>query len=162
MVITLNGPINSGKSTIAKLIATNIPNTAIVEVDIIREFLSVEGSPGWEICFRASVGLVAGFVKEGVNVVFIYHISKKDFEYIHGELEKYNVDTYAFTLKPTLESLTKDRGSRPLNEYLLNKVQRTYDSEEYRGDYGKVIDNTNQTPEETLAIILNHIKRTDS
>jgi AAA+ ATPase superfamily predicted ATPase len=155
MIIVLNGPINSGKSTVAKLLAKKIPKTAVVEVDVIREFLVMEGSEGWEISFRAAIELVEGFVREGVSVILVYHITKSDFENIEKRFS--NVPVFGFTLKPTKETLLQNRGDRPLNEYLVSKIENTYDSEEYLGDYGVVIDNTNQTSEETVDFILKSI-----
>lgn len=40
MIIFLNGSKNSGKSTVAKILQDKLPNTAHVEVDNLRDFIS--------------------------------------------------------------------------------------------------------------------------
>jgi len=39
MIIFINGPVNSGKSTTAKIVVEKIPNTALVEIDTLRSFI---------------------------------------------------------------------------------------------------------------------------
>jgi deoxyadenosine/deoxycytidine kinase len=157
MIIVLNGPINSGKTTLAKLLAEKIEKTAIVEVDSVHEFYPKDDSEGWEKCYRAAISLAEGFAKEGLNVIFSYHIVKDDFEKIKERLSVYDQKIFAFTLKPTLEVLLKNRGNRELNEYLTNKIKKTYNSPEYFGDYGIVIDNSGQSAEEVAEVIIKHV-----
>jgi predicted kinase len=157
VLVILNGPINSGKSTLAKLLTNKISNMVNVEVDAIRELVPIQGSIGWEISFKAAVALVKCFLKEELDIVFTYHISKKDYEYIINEVRDMNVKVYAFTLKPTKESILSKSRKRLLSNYLVNKLQATYDSKKYDGSYGKIIDSTNQTPEQTLTEILKMI-----
>jgi hypothetical protein len=40
MIIFISGSINAGKSTIAKLLAKQLPNTALMEVDALREMIT--------------------------------------------------------------------------------------------------------------------------
>lgn len=61
MVIIINGPINSGKTTLAKILWEKIPNTAHVEVDKIREFIDwMDNNPAWEISFATSLKVGTG------------------------------------------------------------------------------------------------------
>jgi len=39
MIIFINGSINAGKSTVAKMLAEKIPNTALVEIDVFHEMI---------------------------------------------------------------------------------------------------------------------------
>ncbi len=39
MIIFINGPINSGKTTVAKILSSKIPNTVNVEIDNLHEFI---------------------------------------------------------------------------------------------------------------------------
>ncbi len=39
MIIFINGSINAGKTTIAKILAEKIPQTANVEIDELRNFI---------------------------------------------------------------------------------------------------------------------------
>jgi len=56
MIIILNGPINSGKTTIAQILSGKIPNLAHIEIDSIREFIEwMENKPSWEISFSTAL-----------------------------------------------------------------------------------------------------------
>ena len=39
MIIFINGSINSGKSTISKLLVEGLPNTALIEIDSVRAMI---------------------------------------------------------------------------------------------------------------------------
>ena len=39
MIVFINGSINSGKSTLAKLLADKLGNCAVLEIDNLREFI---------------------------------------------------------------------------------------------------------------------------
>lgn len=39
MIIFLNGSINAGKSTVAKLLAGRLSNTALLEIDVFHEMI---------------------------------------------------------------------------------------------------------------------------
>ncbi|MFS8159481.1 MAG: hypothetical protein ACMG6E_04570 [Candidatus Roizmanbacteria bacterium] len=158
MLIILNGPINAGKSTIAKLLSEMILNTAHVEVDKIREFISwMEGSEGWNMSFEAAIPLAKKFIEKGLNVIIAYHISKDDYQKIVDELGSSSGDMYAFTLRPTMELLLQNRGSREIGEREINKIKDTYNREMYQS-HGEIIDNTHQTPEQTAKHIYNKVK----
>ena len=58
MIIFLNGSINSGKSTIAKLLVKAMPNAAIVEIDALREMIN------WMPIHAPSFGTVINNTKQ--------------------------------------------------------------------------------------------------
>lgn len=39
MLIFINGSVNAGKTTIAKILAKKLSNTAVVEIDSLREMM---------------------------------------------------------------------------------------------------------------------------
>lgn len=160
MIIILNGPINAGKSTVTKLLWEMIPNTAHIEIDKLREFIDwMEGSEGWQMSFEAAIPVAKKFIEKGLNVIITYHISKESYEQIVTALKPYDNHIFAFILKPKLESLLQNRGSRQLNEKEMNRIKETYNTATY-SDYGETIDNTNQAPQETAQIIYDKVKHT--
>ena len=63
MIIFINGSINSGKSTIAKLLTQNIPQTANIEIDSLRHFIDwVEIDKAIPINLENAVLLIKNFV----------------------------------------------------------------------------------------------------
>jgi hypothetical protein len=83
-VITLiNGPINSGKTTIGRLLAARLPHTAHVEVDALRAFIaSVPLDEAIPINLENSVAVATVFARRGFNVVITYPIGDDDYAYL--------------------------------------------------------------------------------
>ena len=64
MIIFINGSINSGKSTVAKLLGKKLGKTAILEIDRFHEFL--EWMPIGEIVpinLKNAVSLIKNYVE---------------------------------------------------------------------------------------------------
>ena len=73
MIIFLNGSINSGKSTIAKLLAEKLGNSAIVEIDSLREFIDwMPLDKSIPINLENAVAVTKVFVKNNLNVIIPY------------------------------------------------------------------------------------------
>lgn len=78
MIIFINGSINSGKSTISKLLQKIIPNTALVEVDSLREFIDwMPLQKSISLNLQNAVSVIKNFVDQKLNVIIPYHYQKK-------------------------------------------------------------------------------------
>jgi len=159
MIIILNGPINSGKSTVAKILWKKIPNTAHIEIDKIREFIDwMKNEEAWEISFNTTLSVAKEFIQKDLNVIITYHISNKGFEKIKEALESFDKDIYAFTLLPKVNLLLTNRGNRELNDWERGRIKETYEKNSHKVSYGETIDNSHQTPQQTANYIFNKIK----
>lgn len=159
MILILNGPINSGKSTIAKILCKEIPNTAHIEIDNIREFIDwMKNEEAWEISFDTALSVAKDFIKKNLNVIITYHISDKGFQKIKETLGHLDKDIFAFTLLPKLDLLLTDRGNRQLNDWERGRIKETHELKTHQVNYGEIIDNSRQTSEETADLIYNRIK----
>lgn len=160
MIIILNGPINSGKTTVAKILWEKIPNLAHVEIDKIREFIDwMENKPSWEISFSAALSVVREFLKKDLDVLITYHISDKGYQQIKKYLELVDKDIFAFTFLPPIHQILTNRGTRELNEWERQRIKETYEKGNYKVSYGKTIDNSMQTPQETADYIFEKVKK---
>lgn len=158
MIIVLNGPINSGKTTLAKILWEKIPNMAHVEVDKIREFIDwMDNHPAWEISYETSLKVVREFVKKDLNVIITYHISDEGYKQLAKELKDLDTDIYGFTLMPSIEKVLENRGTRKIDKREKEYIKDSYQRKLNRVTYGETIDNTNQTPQETAEYILSKI-----
>jgi tRNA uridine 5-carbamoylmethylation protein Kti12 len=159
MIIFLNGSINAGKSTVAKILAKKLSNTAVVEIDSLREMID------WMLIDEAvplnlenAVSVIKNFTKKGLNTIVPYPISQDNYDYVLNELKDINTKTYFFTLAPKLEKILTNRGDRELNNKERERIKHHYDIGIQNPSFGIVVDNTNQTPEETVEEILKNIK----
>lgn len=160
MIILLNGSINSGKSTIAKLLAKHIPNLAIVEIDVLREFIRfMPLSEAIPINLKNACSIIKNLSNRNINCVVPYPLSLKNLNYISKQLIKFKKDIYRFTLSPRLEIATQNRGTRKLTQKEIERIRYHYSISINSPSFGEIIDNSNQKPEQTAELILNRLKK---
>lgn len=158
MIIFINGSINSGKSTIAKMLVKKLGNTANLEIDRFHEFL--EWMPIGEIIpisLKNAVSLIKNYVELGFNVVVPYPLSQKNYDYLMDNLRELDTKILTFTLSPKLEKVLTNRGNRELDDLEISRIKYHYEIGIPNPKFGEIIDNTDQSPEETLEIILKRI-----
>ena len=159
MIIFINGSINAGKSTVAKILAKELPGMALIEVDALREM--IEWMPleqTIQINLENAVSLIKNFSKNGLSSIVAYPLSQKSHDYLMSQLESLNEKIYFFTLSPKLEKVLTNRGKRELTGWETERIKHHYERGIHKPDFGETIDNSEQTPEETAKIILERIK----
>lgn len=159
MIIFLNGSINAGKSTIAKLLVKELPHTALVEIDVLRDM--IEWMPLGEsipLNLENALSLIRNFTRRGLNVVIPYPLSQKNYDYMITGLKDLNAAIHVFTLAPNLEKALINRGSRELDDQEKERIKYHYSIGIPSPSFGEIIDNSNQGPEETTKYILSKIQ----
>ncbi len=160
MIIFINGSINSGKSTVAKLLVKELPKTALVEIDTFHEM--IEWMPIDEaipLNLKNALTVIKNFLNRGLNVIIPYPLSQKNFDYFTVGLKDLDIETHVFTLAPKMEKTLTNRGTRELTDWERQRIQHHYDLGIHKPNFGEIIDNTDQTPEETVKLILNKLSR---
>jgi adenylylsulfate kinase-like enzyme len=158
MIIFINGAINSGKSTVAKLLQEKLGNTAVVEVDTLRSFiqwLPIEDAVSLNL--KNAVSVIRNFVAEGMNVIVPYPLSPRNHEYLAEELKSVDTKIFFITLAPPLAVVLTQRDDRELSNWEKTRIQHHYDIGIAVPKFGEVIDNSRQAPEETADMILSLI-----
>ncbi len=157
MVIFLNGSINSGKSTVAKILLKKINNTAHIEVDRLREFIDwMPLEDAIPINLENTASLIKNFVKRNLNVIVTYPLSEKNYKYLMKHLE--GIKVFVFTFNPNLEKTITNRGTRELDNWERERIKYHYNIGINNPSFGTIIDNSNQSPEQTVNQILELIK----
>lgn len=160
MIIILNGSINSGKSTVTKILRKKIPNTAHIELDKLREFVDwMPLKDSIPINLENTISLIENFSKRDLNVVVTYPLSQRNYEYLIENLKDIGKNIYTFTLNPKLEKTVANRGTRELDEWEKERIKYHYNIGINNPSFGITTDNTDQSPEETAEIILNYISK---
>lgn len=160
MIIIINGSINSGKTTVSKLLVKQLQNTAHIEVDNLREF--VDFMPLTKKLIQLNIENAAlvtkNFIKHGLNVIISYPLSKENYDLLIEKLNLTQKDIFTFTLNPKLSSVIKNRGTREIDDWEVKRIHHHYEVGINNPEFENIIiDNTDQTPEETVKIILNKI-----
>lgn len=142
-IIFLNGCINSGKSTIANRLKSIVPNLAHVEVDDLHGFIS------WMPIERAihlnlenAAHVTKTFVNAGIDVVFSYPLSKSDYDLLLHKFARVNAGFFPITLFTSLENSKRNRGSRKLSGWELNRIEWMHANGLANPGFGDLIDNT--------------------
>ena len=163
MIIFLNGSINAGKSTIAKLLSQKLGNSALVEVDVMREM--IEWMPldqTLTLNLKNAVSVIRNFSQSGLDVVVAYPLSQDDYDYVIESLKDLNTKIQVFTLAPKLEKILLNRGKRELTDWERGRIKDHYETGLHCPNFGEIIDNSEQKPENTVEYILNKLDETKS
>lgn len=157
MVIFINGSINSGKSTVSKILADKLGNTAVLEIDDLRNF--IEWMPleqAIPINLENAVAVIRVFINKGLNVIIPYPLSKNNYDYFLKNLTDID-DIKVFTLSPKLEIALTNRGSRDLDDGEKDRIKYHYEIGINKPDFGLIIDNSKETPQQTASQIFNKL-----
>jgi len=155
MIIFISGSINSGKSTVAKIVADRLGKTALIEIDSLRDFI------GWmsldeavPISLENASSIIKIFSMRNINAVVPYPLSKKNYEYFLETLKEWVGVIHVFVLSPRLDVILNNRGLRELNDWEKERIKYHYSIGISNPDFGITLDNTGHTPEETAEIII--------
>lgn len=158
MIIFINGSINAGKTTVAKILAKNVPKCARVEIDRLHEFIDwLEIDQAVPINLENAALIISNFVRRGYNVVVPYPLSQKDYEYMTKKLSDFAGQLYFFTLAPKMKKVQADTKVRKISPWEHERIRHHYNSGITSPTFSKIIDNTHQTPEQTADEILSYL-----
>lgn len=161
IIVFISGSINSGKTTLARLLKDHIPNCAHIEVDDLRamiNWMTLEESIPLNL--KNTLSITKNFIEKNISVIISYPLSRSEYEFFNRNLPE-DIDRFFFTLNPKLEYALSNRGTRELNEGETQRIKYHYKSGINNPGFGITIDNTIQTPEETLNEILYYIEQRD-
>lgn len=158
MIIFINGSINAGKTTVAKIIAKKIPNVALVEIDVFHDM--IEWMPidkAVPINLENAISVIRDFSKRGLNIIVPYPLSQKNHDFLLAGLKDLDTEIHIFTLAPKLEKAITNRGNRELNDWERDRIKHHYNIGIHSPAFGEIIDNSEQTPGETADLILTKV-----
>ncbi|MDY6407432.1 MAG: shikimate kinase [Pseudomonadota bacterium] len=165
LILNINGPINSGKTTVSKILVNLLPNATFIEVDELmndeeEKRLGLSIQDGWakrqKRLNEKLLELKAS--REFETVIFAYPISEKSYKTWSSLADK-NTRFINITLAPSLEECLKNRGTRELDDWERNRIKEMYEEGYQNRPYSDfVINNDNQTPKETAEIIKDFIE----
>jgi len=160
MIIVLDGPINAGKSTIGARLAGRLPHTIHIEVDHLRHFaggLTLAQAIPYALADAAS--LATAWTGRGFHVVVSWPIERANLRLMADAAAAGGAPLFVFTLLPRQAVVLSDRGRRALTAAEKERIKEMYAGLYAAGrGAGIVIDNSDQTPDETAQIILDHVQ----
>ena len=158
MIILLSGSINAGKTTVGRALAALLPDTAHVEVDLLREFVAfLPLGDAIPIALENATAVARNLAHRQFNVVITYPIGVDEYYGFLAAFADLDTPIHAFILSPPLASALTDRGTRTLTDHERRRIREQYADNRHRPPFGIAIDNSAQTPEETARQILARI-----
>ena len=150
MVIFINGSINSGKTTVGKLLAKRL-NFKFLDFDSIsgsmKNFDLTKDLPK---VFKIGIKSINDLTTNGKNVVAVFVIRRKDYENLKANIKDKSI---FITLAPELKVALTNRGSRELTQWHKDRIKYHYRTGIPTPKFGKIIDNSSIMPEESVNII---------
>jgi adenylate kinase family enzyme len=152
--IWISGSINSGKSTVAKILSKEL-KMAVIELDafsgFVENFLSFDEY--LKLNYEIFSEIVEVYNKRNIGVIIVYPIGEERFTELKDELNNFLI----FALDPTLEVALTDRGDRKLNDWEIERVKYHYEKNIHNSSFAIRIVTKDKTPEETVTEIISKL-----
>jgi hypothetical protein len=158
MIIILNGTMNAGKSTVAKILTSSIKNSALLEIDYLYKMIDwMPINSAVPLNLKNAVSLIKNFSSVGINSIVPYPLIKENFDFLFSELESLPEQIYVFTLISPEEILIKNRGTRELNSWEIESIKEHLRCGVYSPESGVTVDNSSMSPQKTADFIISKI-----
>ncbi len=160
-LISISGSVHSGKTTISRMLAAQMPNAMYVDGDLISSWVSKNYPKDATMddmlpeVHERIIEFIEHPLKDGLDVIVDYPFTDTVREQITKALEGVTFEAKWFLLKPSMEKVLAGSASRPeLNEWEINRITYHYTSLLMQTSLAHVIDSTHLSPEETLQKIV--------
>jgi cytidylate kinase len=153
MLIIIDGPINSGKTTVSRRLASLVGQCIVVECDHLRHFadcLTLDQSIPYTL--NDAANLAARWLDRGFSVIINYPISPDEIHFVENHIPD-GVHYHRFSLQPSIDVCQKQRGTRELDAQEIGRIKDMYDDRSKNGVIGKIIDNSLMTAAECAEVI---------
>ena len=121
--IWISGSINSGKSTIAKLLSDKIKNGVNIEMDLLSHFnnkLTIEDKANFII--QDGLDLARNWLNRNFLPILNWPLWGEEAEFMLDYAARLELEPVIINLVPGIEILKKNRGERTLTEWELNRI----------------------------------------
>jgi hypothetical protein len=157
--IWISGSINSGKSTIAKLLSDKIKNGVNIEMDLLSHFnnkLTIEDKANFII--QDGLDLARNWLNRNFLPILNWPLWGEEAEFMLDYAARLELEPVIINLVPGIEILKKNRGERTLTEWELNRIDYMINTGINEPLFGIKIDNGYLTAIETLDRIIMILK----
>lgn len=156
-LISISGSVHSGKTTISRMLAAEMPNAMFVDGDLISSWVGTKYPRGATIddilpdVHKTIIEFVRPVLRSGLDVIVDYPFTDAVRKQIITALGGIDFETKWFLLKPAMEKVLQGSATRPeLNEWEIDRIKYHYASPLMETSMAEVIDSTNLNPGETL------------
>ncbi|EDT40760.1 hypothetical protein [Burkholderia ambifaria] len=123
-VIHLNGPINSGKTTIGLALARVLPDARFIDGDDHDAPQDAPFDVQWAIALERLVTQIAN--ARDRHLVIAYPIGEAEFERLRAACDARDARLFVVTLAPPEAVASSNRGARALTDWERNRIAEMY------------------------------------
>lgn len=141
-VIHINGPINSGKSTIAAALARALPHAEFIEGDDHGLSDQIPPETRWSMALDRIEQCIHDTGCE--HLVVAYPIDESGFSRLDAACKSRSARLVVVTLAPPVETALSDRGERRLTAWERNRIVNMYASGYQSHSFSDIFIDTSQ------------------
>ncbi|MBB3017470.1 energy-coupling factor transporter ATP-binding protein EcfA2 [Microvirga lupini] len=159
-VVHINGPINSGKSTLGRALAGSLPDAAFVDGD---DHEAADDAPLAVRIETALSRIEAEIVKaQGRYFVVAYPLEEADHPWLKRVAERRGARLLVLTLAPPLDVALTERGTRKLSSEEKSRIVEMYEEGYHARSFSNLVLDTSLSLSETLETARAMILRSES
>lgn len=160
-LISISGSTHSGKTTVSRMIAMQMPNSAYLDGDLISSLIKSKYPKNATIddmlpeIHENMIQIIKASLQNGVDCIVDYVFSDETRQQIIDRLKGVKFQQKWYLLKPDINKVLKGSNTRPkLNKWEIDRIHYHYDDLVLKTNIAKIIDSTNQKPMETVKEIM--------
>jgi hypothetical protein len=155
-VVHVNGPINSGKSTVGRALACVLSDARFVDGDDYDVPCDVPLETQWAMALMRIEHDIA--VAECRYLIVAFPIDRAGFEQLNAACKKRSGRLIVVTLSPPLEVALSDRGERRLTPWERQRIDEMYRQGYQSRPFSDIfLDTSGKAPEESADVIAQQI-----
>ncbi len=152
--IWISGTINSGKSSVVKLLGQKL-QLPVIELDTLSTYFEhcMEFQDYIDINYEILINILEILRSRNIKSIVVYPISEKRY----AELGRLQNEFDFFSIDPTLDIALTNRGERKLDDWERNRIKELYEIGIHNPSFGTRIETKNLTALETVDIIISQL-----
>lgn len=151
-LLFINGSMNSGKTTTARLLASTLSYHLIDLDDIRQEYSTLSLEEAIPLVLDDAAMRINTLLGQGLAVVACYVLNESDFKLFSSKLGNYPKKFY--TLSPDLSAIINGRGERGISADEAERIKHHYRIGINRPSFGTIINSTHISVNEVVRRII--------
>lgn len=152
--IWISGPINAGKSTVAKHLAGKIHYAVNIETDALSDACPLDIDEQLDFIIEDALALAMNWINRGFIPVINGPLYGKEADYMMERARRTGLHPLLINLTPALSRVLVNRGNRELDDWERRRIAYMYEQKINEPAHGYRIDNGEQTVAQTVEHIL--------
>ena len=164
-LILIDGPMGSGKTTVAKILHEKLKRTAHIGLDRVKRYISdfKKNPHDNNISRNIVLAMTQEYLRQDINVIIEQGMKKYEIENFKKAAKKYNAHCFVFQLeapKPLLESRVLARTQSLGKKITKTRINRNYKIHiDNKYENAIVFDSEKLSPEQIVKFILKEMRK---